>query len=155
MAAGLSLRFWDTGRLLVQRPGRWEVRSWPDWRLLEVGVGIAVAEPGGDRLAVAAPDGTIGVAGAAARTLPSAAGTPTDLVWSGDSLVVAARAAGGPGRPDPAERSSLWRLPVDGTPATWLYDARRAAASGRCTRWVVRCSSTTIPTVIGRRRPRG
>jgi hypothetical protein len=122
MAAELSLQFWDTGRLLVQGPGRWEVRSWPDWRLLEVGVGIAVAEPGGDRLAVAAPDGTIGVAGAAARTLPPVAGTPTELVWSGDSVVVP------PGRPVdraapdpagvPAERSSLWRLPLDGTPAT-------------------------------------
>jgi dipeptidyl aminopeptidase/acylaminoacyl peptidase len=127
MAAELSLRFWDAGRLLVQRPGGWEVRGWPDWQLLGAGSGTAVGEPGGDRLAVAAPDGTIRVAGAAALAVPPAAGTPTSLVWSAGGLVVAARAPGGPGRPGPAGapagRSGLWRLPLDGTPATWLYDA--------------------------------
>jgi dipeptidyl aminopeptidase/acylaminoacyl peptidase len=127
MAAELSLRFWDAGRLLAQRPGRWDLRSWPDWQLLQTGGGTAVGEPGGDRLAVAAPDGAIRVAGAAALALPPAAGTPTDLVWSGDSLVVAARAPGGLDRPGPAgvpaERSSLWRLPLDGTRPSWLYDA--------------------------------
>jgi hypothetical protein len=135
MAGHLSLRFWGTGRLVLQQPGRWEVRSWPDWQLLEAGGGTAVAEPGGDRLAVVAPDDTIGVDGkSAALTLPPGAGRPTGLAWSGGSLVVAARASGS-GRSDPAgvsarpfgaaptERSSLWRLPLDGTPPTWLYDA--------------------------------
>lgn len=75
MAGNLSLRFWDAGRLVLQQPGWWEVRSWPDWQLLEAGGGTAVAEPGGDRLAVVAPDGTIRVDGPAALTLPSAADT--------------------------------------------------------------------------------
>jgi dipeptidyl aminopeptidase/acylaminoacyl peptidase len=127
MAAELSLRFWDAERLLVQLPGRWEVHGWPNWQLLDEGVGTAVGEHGGDRLAVVAPDGTIRVAGAAAPTLPPDAGTPTGLAWNGESLVAAARASGGPGRPDPdgvpAERSSLWRLPLDGTPARLLWEA--------------------------------
>jgi dipeptidyl aminopeptidase/acylaminoacyl peptidase len=135
MAGDLSLRFWDAERLVLQLLGRWQVRSWPDWQLLDAGSGTAVAEPGGDRLAVAAPDGTIRAGGPAPLTLPPAAGRPTDLAWSGGGLLLAARPAGGPGRPDPAgasarpigapptERSSLWRLPLDGTPPTWLYDA--------------------------------
>jgi dipeptidyl aminopeptidase/acylaminoacyl peptidase len=135
MAGDLSLRFWDAGRLVVQQPGRWEVRGWPDWQLLDAGDGTAVAEPSGDRLAVAAPDGTIRVDGSAALTLPLAAGRLSDLVWSGGSLVVAARAAAPRGRPDaagvsarplgapPVERSSLWRLPLDGTPPTRLDEA--------------------------------
>jgi dienelactone hydrolase len=135
MAGDLSLWFWDAERLVVQQPGRWEVRSWPGWQLLEAGSGTAVAEPGGDRLAVAAPDGTIRVDGPGSLELPPTAGRLTDLAWSGGGLVVAARAAGRPGRTDPAgvsarpfgtpptERSSLWRLPLDGTPPTWLYDA--------------------------------
>jgi dipeptidyl aminopeptidase/acylaminoacyl peptidase len=134
MAGDLLLRFWDADRLVLQQPGRWEVRGWPDWQLLAAGSGTAVAEPGGDRVAVAAPDGTISVDGPAALTLSLAAGTPTDLAWSGGGLVAAARASGS-GRSDPAgasarpfdaapaERSSLWRLPLDGTPPTWLYDA--------------------------------
>jgi dipeptidyl aminopeptidase/acylaminoacyl peptidase len=134
MAGNLSLRFWGAERLLLQQPGSWEVRSWPDWRLLEAGGGTAVAEPGGDRLAVAAPDDTIRVDGPAPLALPPGAGRPTDLAWSGGSLVVAARASRS-GRPDPAgvsarrlgepptERSSLWRLPPDGSRPTWLYDA--------------------------------
>jgi dipeptidyl aminopeptidase/acylaminoacyl peptidase len=135
MAGDLSLRFWDAQRLVLQRPGRWEVRSWPDWRPLATGDGIGVAEPSGYRLAVAAPDGTIRAGGPAPLTLPPAAGKLTDLTWSGGGLVVTARAAAQPGHPDPAgvsarrfgappaERSSLWRLPLDGTPPTWLYDA--------------------------------
>jgi dipeptidyl aminopeptidase/acylaminoacyl peptidase len=135
MARDFSLWFWDADRMVLQQPGRWEVRDWPGWQLLEAGSGIAVAEPGGNRLAVAAPDDTIRVDGAASLTLPPVAGTPTDLAWSGDSLVVAARAAARRGRPDPDgvsarrfgaspnERTSLWRLPLDGTPPTWLYDA--------------------------------
>jgi dienelactone hydrolase len=117
MTGDLSVRCWDAGRLLLQRPGRWEVRGWPDWRRLAGGEGTAVAEPGGDRLAVAAPDGTIRVDGAGALALPPAAGTLTDLAWSAGSLVVAARGA------PPAGRGSLWRLPLDGTPAMRLYDA--------------------------------
>ena len=86
MAGHLSLRFWGTGRLVLQQPGRWEVRSWPDWQLLEAGGGTAVAEPGGDRLAVVAPDDTIRVDGkSAALTLPPGAGRPTGLAWSGGS----------------------------------------------------------------------
>jgi dipeptidyl aminopeptidase/acylaminoacyl peptidase len=133
MAGNLSLRFWGTGRLVLQQPGRWEVRSWPDWQLLEAGGGTAVAEPGGDRLAVVAPDDTIRVDGPTALTLPPGAGRPTGLAWSGGRLVVAARGSGsGPSDPAgvsarpfgaaPTERSSLWRL-LDGTPPTWLYDA--------------------------------
>jgi dienelactone hydrolase len=135
MAGDCSVWFWDAERLVLQQPGRWEVRGWPDWRLLEAGSGTAVAEPGGDRVAVATPDGMIMVDGADSLTLPRAAGRLTGLAWSGGGLVVAARAAG---RPDatgpagvsarglggpPAERSSLWRLPLDGTSSTWLYDA--------------------------------
>jgi dienelactone hydrolase len=135
MAGDLSLRFWAVERLVLQEPGRWEVRSWPDWRLLEAGGGTAVAEPGGDRLAVVVPDGTIRAGGLGSLTLPPAAGTLTDLAWNGGSLVVAARATARRGGPDPAgvsarpfdapptERSSVWRLPLDGTPPTWLYDA--------------------------------
>jgi dipeptidyl aminopeptidase/acylaminoacyl peptidase len=136
MAGDLSLRFWDAERLVLQQPGRWQVRSWPDWQLLATGGGTAVGEPGGDRLAVAAPDGTLRVDGkSAALTLPPAAGKLLDLAWSGGSLVVAARVASRPGRTDPAgpsarrfgesptERTSLWRLPLDGTSPTWLYDA--------------------------------
>jgi dipeptidyl aminopeptidase/acylaminoacyl peptidase len=135
MAGDLSLRFWGTERLVLHQPGRWEVHSWPDWQLLKAGGGTAAAEPAGDRLAVVAPDDTIRVDGPAALALPPAAGRPTGLAWNGGSLVVAARAAPRPGRPDPAgvsarpfgappiERSSLWRLPLDGTPPTWLYDA--------------------------------
>jgi dipeptidyl aminopeptidase/acylaminoacyl peptidase len=134
-AGDLSLRFWGAERLVLQQPGRWQVRSWPGWRLLEAGSGTAVVEPGGDRLAVAAPDGTIRAGGPAAHRLPRAAGRLTGLAWSGGSLLVAARAAGGPGRADlagawarpigapPTERASLWRLPLDGRPPTWLYDA--------------------------------
>jgi hypothetical protein len=59
MPRALSLRFWDAERLLVRRPDRWEVRSWPDWRLLRAGEGTAAAEPGGGRLAVAAAEGGI------------------------------------------------------------------------------------------------
>lgn len=75
VAGNLSLRFWGAERLVLQKAGWWEVRSWPDWQLLEAGGGTAVAEPGGDRLAVVAPDGTIRVDGPAALTLPSAADT--------------------------------------------------------------------------------
>jgi dipeptidyl aminopeptidase/acylaminoacyl peptidase len=132
MAGKLSLRFWDAGRLVLQQPGWWEVRGWPDWQRLQAGVGTAVAEPAGDRLAVIASDNTIRVDGAAALTLPPAAGSPTGLAWSGGSLVVVARAsrsadpAGASARPfgtAPTDRSSLWRLPLDGTAPTWLYDA--------------------------------
>ena len=134
MAGNLSLRFWDAGRLVLQQPGWWEVRSWPDWQLLKAGGGTAVAESGGDRLAVVAPDDTIRVDGPTALMPPPGAGRPTGLAWSGGSLVVAARASGS-GRSHPAgvsarpfgaastERSSLWRLPLDGTAPTWLYDA--------------------------------
>jgi dipeptidyl aminopeptidase/acylaminoacyl peptidase len=134
MASDLSLRFWGAERLVLQQLGRWQVRSWPGWQLLEAGGGTAVGEPGGDRLAVAAPDGAIRVDGPAPLTLPPAAGRLTDLAWGGGGLLVAARAAGRPGRPDPAgmsarpmgappaERSSLWRLPLGERP-TWLYDA--------------------------------
>jgi dipeptidyl aminopeptidase/acylaminoacyl peptidase len=135
MAADCSLWFWGAERLVLQRPGRWQVRSWPDWRLLEGGSGTAATEPGGDRLAAAAPDGTIRVDGPAPLTLPRAAGRLTNLAWSGGGLVMATRAAGRPdatgpagvsarrlGRP-PTQRSRLWRLPLDGTPPTWLYDA--------------------------------
>jgi dienelactone hydrolase len=135
MASDLSLRFWGAERLMLRQPGRWEVRGWPGWRLLDAGGGTAVAEPGGDRLAVAAPDGTIRVGGRGPLTLPSAAGRLTDLAWSDGSLVVATRAADGrrregpagvsarPFGAPPAERSSLWRLPLDGTSPTLLYDA--------------------------------
>jgi dipeptidyl aminopeptidase/acylaminoacyl peptidase len=134
MAGNLSLRFWDAGRLVLQQPGWWEVRSWPDWQLLKAGGGTAVPESCGDRVAVVAPDDTIRVDGPTALTLPPGAGRPTGLAWSGGSLVVAARASGS-GRSDPAgvsarsfgaapiERSSLWRLALDGTAPTWLYDA--------------------------------
>jgi dipeptidyl aminopeptidase/acylaminoacyl peptidase len=134
MAGDLTLRFWGTERLVLQRPGGWEVRGWPDWRLLGAGSGTAVAEPAGERLAVVAPDDSVRVDGAASLTLPPAAGRLTGFAWSGDSLVVAARASGS-GRPDPAgvsarpfgelpgERTSLWRLPLDATAPTWLYDA--------------------------------
>ena len=116
--------------MVLQQPGRWEMRGWPGWQLLEAGSGIAAVEPGGNRIAVTTPDGTIRAGGLASLTLPPVAGTPTDLAWSGDSLVVAARAAGGRGSADPAgvsarrfgapptERTSLWRLPLDGTPPT-------------------------------------
>jgi dipeptidyl aminopeptidase/acylaminoacyl peptidase len=135
MAGNLSLRFWGAERLVLQQPGRWEVRSWPDWQLLEAGGGTAIAKSGGDRLAVVAPDDTIRVDGSTPLTLPPAAGRLTDLAWSGGSLVVAARTTARPGSADPAgvsarrfgappaERVSLWRLPLDGTSATWLYDA--------------------------------
>ncbi|SRR6266508_995520 len=134
MAGDLSLRFWDAGRLVLQHPGRWEVRAWPDWQLLEAGGGTAVAEPGGDRLAVVAPDNTIRAGGPHPLTLPRAAGALTDLAWSGGSLVIATRAAGERSSADPAgvsaspfgappaERSSLWRLPLDGAPPIWLSD---------------------------------
>src|SRR6266508_1449653 len=58
----------------------------------------------------------------------------TDLAWSGGSLVIATRAAGERSSADPAgvsaspfgappaERSSLWRLPLDGAPPIWLSD---------------------------------
>jgi hypothetical protein len=145
MAGDLSLRFWDTERLVLQQPGRWEVRSWPDWRLLQAGGGTAVAEHDGDRLAVAAPDGTISVDGPEPLTLPSGAGRLTNLAWSGGSLVIAARAAAWPGRPDPAgvsarrfgalptERTSLWRLPLDGTPAIGVLTRTGDVASGQFT----------------------
>jgi dipeptidyl aminopeptidase/acylaminoacyl peptidase len=135
MAGDRSLRFWGADRLLLQQPGRWEVHGWPDWRLLDAGGGTAVVEPAGDRLAVAAPDGTVRVDGSDPLALPPMAGGPTGLAWSGGGLVVAIRSAGrrgdgGPGgvsaRPfdaPPTERTSLWRLPPDGTPPTWLYDA--------------------------------
>ena len=135
MAGDLLLRFWDAERLLLQWPGRWQVRSWPDWQLLANGDGTAVAEPGGNRVAAAVPDGTIRVDGSAALTLPPAAGRLTDLTWSEGGLVVAARAAAPPDRPDPtgasarpfgappAERSSVWRVSLNGTSATRLYDA--------------------------------
>jgi dipeptidyl aminopeptidase/acylaminoacyl peptidase len=135
MADDLSLRFWGADRLLLQRPGRWEVHGWPDWRLLDAGGGTAVAEPDGDRLAVVAPDGTIRVDGSGPLALPPAAGAPTSLAWSGEGLVVATRSAAGrgdagasgvsaqPSNAPPTERSSLWRLPPDGGPPGWLYDA--------------------------------
>jgi hypothetical protein len=135
MAGDLLIRFWDAERLLLQRPGRWQVRSWPDWQLLANGDGTAVAEPAGNRVAVAVPDGTIRVDGSAALALPPAAGRLTDLAWSEGGLVVAARAAAPPDRPDPtgasarpfgappAERSSLWRVSLNGTSAARLYDA--------------------------------
>jgi Prolyl oligopeptidase family len=135
MAGDVSLRFWDAQRLVIQQPGGWQVRSWPDWRLLDAGAGTTAAEPGGDRLAVAAPDGTLTVDGAAPLTLPSAAGSLTDLAWSEGSLVVAARGAAEPSHLDaaggsarrfgaaPTERSSLWRLPLDGAPARRLHEA--------------------------------
>jgi dipeptidyl aminopeptidase/acylaminoacyl peptidase len=135
VAGNLSLRFWGAERLVLQKARCWEVHNWPNWQLLEAGGGTAVAESGGDRLAVVAPDGTIRLDGPTARTLPPVAGRLIDLAWSGGSLVVAARSAARPGRPDPAgvsarrfgappiERSSLWRLPLDGTPPTWLCDA--------------------------------
>jgi dipeptidyl aminopeptidase/acylaminoacyl peptidase len=134
MAGNLSLRFWDAERLVLQQPGSWEVRRWPDWQLLEGGGGTAVTEPGGDRLAVVAPDDTIRVDGPTALTLPPGVGRPTGLAWNGGSLLVAARTSGS-GRSDPAgtsarpfgaaptERSSLWRLPLDGTAPGRLYDA--------------------------------
>jgi hypothetical protein len=86
MAGNLSLRFWGAERLVLQQPGRWEVRSWPDWQLLEAGGGTAIAKSGGDRLAVVAPDDTIRVDGSTPLTLPPAAGRLTDLAWSGGSL---------------------------------------------------------------------
>jgi dipeptidyl aminopeptidase/acylaminoacyl peptidase len=135
MAGDLWLRFWGADRVLLQRPGRWEVHGWPDWRLLDAGGGTAVAEPDGDRLAVLAPDGAVRVAGSGPLALPPTGGAPTGLAWSGGGPVVATRSAAGRGDAGPAgvsarpfdapptERSSLWRLPPDGEPPGWLYDA--------------------------------
>jgi hypothetical protein len=135
MPRDLSLQFWDVERLLVQRPDHWEVRSWPDWRLLQAGEGTAATEPGGGRLAVATPEGTITVDGSGPVGLPAGAGMVVAVVWAGGSLMVAARQVRSPHPAHPAavtawefaalpsERTSLWRVPLDGTTPIRLWDA--------------------------------
>jgi dienelactone hydrolase len=131
MPRDLSLQFWDLERLLVQRPDRWEVRSWPDWRLLQAGEGTAATEPGGGRLAVATPDGTIAVNGSGPVGLPAGAGMVVAVAWAGGSLVVAARQVRSPHpaavtawefAARPSERTSIWRVPLDGTEPIRLWD---------------------------------
>lgn len=121
----VSIRFWDNERVVLREPGRWEIRSWPSWDLVESGRGSPIVEWAGRRLAVIEPDGPVVVLGRPPLRLPAEAGVPREFAWLGDGLVASTGGAprsehGRLARSGGILEPALWWLPLEG-PAFRLY----------------------------------
>ncbi len=154
----VSIPFWDNERVVLREPGRWEIRRWPSWDLVERGRGSLRVEWAGRRLAVIEPGGPVVVSGRPPFRLPAEVGVPRDLAWFGDGLV--ASTGDGPGSEPGRHAASggivepaLWWLPLEG-PAVPFYTGPTgttalsgvAALNGSVLCEALRSVGSTLPT---------
>lgn len=153
----LSIRFWDNERVVLREPGRWEIRRWPSWDLVESGGGSLLVEWAGRRLAVIEPGGSVVVAGRPPFRLPAEAGVPREFAWLGDGLVASTddgpRSEHGRRATSGGMEPALWWLPLEG-PAVRLYTGPTgttalsgvAALNGSVLCESLRSAGATLPT---------